>query len=95
MTNLEGLLSPLGQLMVIFRPPTHTTTMWVTYFHQNNTWESLLGSEKFLSYFNLIPSWRWLILALSKVGYLDFTMEIKFRLSDFMPKNPTWHVIYT
>ena len=52
MTSLEGLLSPLGKLMVIFRPPTYTTTMWVTYFHQNNTWEPLLGSLKFLS--NLI-----------------------------------------
>ena len=53
LTSLEGPLSPLGQLMVIFRPPTYSTTMWVTYFHQNNTREPLLVSLKFLSTFNL------------------------------------------
>ena len=37
--------------MVMFRPPSHTTTLWVTYSHQNNTWESLLGSQMFLSNF--------------------------------------------
>ena len=52
-TSLEGLLGPLDQLIVIFRPPTYTITMWVTYFHKNNTWESLLGSLNFLWNINL------------------------------------------